>query len=91
MIEVEQTSQSACRLPLLCGLPSAVDLDFILFTIHLGLGWSEMGIHDIFDSPPDVSLGFCEFLQSEVLLMNFELDLCRAKPLPPRNIHIDQP
>jgi hypothetical protein len=83
-------SPSACRLPLPRSLPRAVDLNFVLFTVHLDLGWSEMRVHDVFDSPPDVSLGFREFLQPKILLVNLKLGFCDTEPLPSVNAYVGQ-
>ena len=79
-------SPSTCRFPFLPSLSDSVDFVSVLFAIYLNLGRTDLRVHDVFDSPPNIPLGLREFLQPKVLLVNLEFDLCCAKPLPPRNV-----
>ena len=84
-------SSSACRFSLLPCLPYPINSGPVFFAVHLNLGWTDLRVHDVFDSPPNIPLGLRKFLQPKILLMNLKLDLCCAKPLPPRRARKDQP
>lgn len=84
-------SPSTRRFPFLRGLSYPVGFGPVPSPIRLNLDWSDLRVHDVFNSSPDVPLRLREFLQPVALLVNLELDFCRAKPLPPEKAQVGQP